>query len=302
MEKSTQKIIIYQSELDYLSQCILDCPNIETGGNLFGFWTPFGIPVVHYVLGPGPQAVHDVMHFRQDFDFLESHADQLVATHALHHIGSWHSHHSMGLTQPSQGDALSTLEGMRECGLSSFLLLIGNCRAGKSSVQAYRYHSDGMSEPLRWVVLPGTSPIRMAYESLHGNRVYVPKSLPNMLDIPTCSLIESTAPIDAKITYPEGYWLNQVENKQHFVAIVGTLREKYDDVRIFQKRDKTIAVEVSNGHSEIEIYFSVDFPQTMPAVHPMNGKCITINKDYRWHADNIVESFVELINSIRYDA
>ncbi len=302
MEKSTQKIIIYQSELDYLSQCILDCPNIETGGNLFGFWTPFGIPVVHYVVGPGPQAVHDVMHFRQDFDFLERHADQLVAAHALHHIGSWHSHHSMGLIQPSQGDAVSTLEGMRECGLNSFLLLIGNCRAGKSLVQAYRYHSDGMTEQLRWVVLPGTSPIRTAYESLHGDHVYVPKSLPNMLDILTCSLIESTAPVNTKITYPEGYWLNQAENKQHFVAMIGILQQKYEDVRIFQKRNKTIAVEVSNRQSKIEIYFPVCFPQIMPVFHPINGGHITIKKDYNWHAENIVESFIELINAIRYDA
>ena len=40
------KIIIYKSELDYLSKCILESPQMETGGNLFGLWTPFGIPFI----------------------------------------------------------------------------------------------------------------------------------------------------------------------------------------------------------------------------------------------------------------
>ncbi len=38
--------LVYQSEMDFVSRCILDCPNIETGGELFGFWTATGIPVV----------------------------------------------------------------------------------------------------------------------------------------------------------------------------------------------------------------------------------------------------------------
>lgn len=31
--------IVYQSELDYISRCILDYPQIETGGQLFGFYS-----------------------------------------------------------------------------------------------------------------------------------------------------------------------------------------------------------------------------------------------------------------------
>ena len=50
--------IIYQSELDYISRCIMDCPRIDTGGQLFGFYTMKGTPVVCYALGPGPNANH----------------------------------------------------------------------------------------------------------------------------------------------------------------------------------------------------------------------------------------------------
>ena len=55
--------IIYKSELDYISRCILDCTNIETGGQLFGFWTAEGVPVVLYAIGPGPHANHQSAFF-----------------------------------------------------------------------------------------------------------------------------------------------------------------------------------------------------------------------------------------------
>ena len=68
----SQKAIIYQSELDYMSRCILDYPNIETGGQLFGFWTATGVPVVMYVIGPGKNAQHNPTSFVQDQRYLGS--------------------------------------------------------------------------------------------------------------------------------------------------------------------------------------------------------------------------------------
>lgn len=49
---------IYKSKLDFISRCILDYKNIETGGQLFGYWTADGSPVVVYAIGPGSQANH----------------------------------------------------------------------------------------------------------------------------------------------------------------------------------------------------------------------------------------------------
>lgn len=45
-------IFIYDSELDYISRCILDYPNIETRGNLLGHYKKNGIPVIEHVIGP----------------------------------------------------------------------------------------------------------------------------------------------------------------------------------------------------------------------------------------------------------
>ena len=61
---------IYRSELDYISRCILDYKNIETGGQLFGYWTAGGSPVVVYAIGPGKKANHQVAFFNQDIDYI----------------------------------------------------------------------------------------------------------------------------------------------------------------------------------------------------------------------------------------
>jgi len=299
MTDSASKVIIYQSELDYLSKCILESPNIETGGNIFGLCTPFGIPMVYYVVGPGPNAVHNVTHFRQDFDFLERNADYLVEEHALHHIGSWHSHHSLGLTQPSQGDSASTLEGMRECGLNSFLLIIGNCKNGKSSVRPYRYHSDGRCELLRWIVLPGLSPIRKVYDDTHSDWIYIPKGVADMEPLDTSSLVNSNRDPKIKITYPQSYWLNDPNNKKEFMAIMQFLNSKFDSVKIYQKEDHTIEVQVVKGVLVLKIHFEMNFPTSAPKIYAVKGSEVKFSNVCTWSGEkSIKESFIKLIETI----
>ena len=77
---------IYRSELEYVSRCILDYKNIETGGQLFGYWTAGGSPVVVYAIGPGEKANHQVAFFNQDIDYLTSIGNVLVRHYGLHHI------------------------------------------------------------------------------------------------------------------------------------------------------------------------------------------------------------------------
>ena len=50
-------VYIYRGELDFMARTILDSPHMETGGNLFGYWTPSGDAVIMYVLGPGRKSV-----------------------------------------------------------------------------------------------------------------------------------------------------------------------------------------------------------------------------------------------------
>jgi hypothetical protein len=79
--------IIYRSELDYISRCVLDSPNIETGGQLFGFWTSQGAPVVLYAIGPGRNANHQKSFFNQDVEYLDTVGNELLDRYTLQHIG-----------------------------------------------------------------------------------------------------------------------------------------------------------------------------------------------------------------------
>jgi hypothetical protein len=62
----SSKSLIFQSELDLISKSILDHPAIETGGDLFGYFSYSGFPVVMYVIGPGEKAKRRVDFFNQD--------------------------------------------------------------------------------------------------------------------------------------------------------------------------------------------------------------------------------------------
>ena len=100
-------VYIYRGELDFMARTILDSPHMETGGNLFGYWTPSGDAVIMYVLGPGRKSVCRFTSFIQDADYLQLHADRLFEEYHLSHIGVWHSHHGLGLSHPSGGDVQS---------------------------------------------------------------------------------------------------------------------------------------------------------------------------------------------------
>ena len=89
--RPSQTAIIYQSELDYISRCILDYPNIETGGQLFGFWTSMGTPVVAYAIGPGRYSKHNPTSFVQDQAYLHNVGIELHKRYRLQHIGEWNT-------------------------------------------------------------------------------------------------------------------------------------------------------------------------------------------------------------------
>ena len=154
-------VVIYQSELDYLSRCILDYPNIETGGQLFGYWTSAGVPVVLYVLGPGENANHQHAFFNQDLEYLERVGGWLVRDFGLQHIGEWHSHHQLGLAHPSFYDTHTIVESMQSNDLPRLLLCIGNCTTSTTTVNAFNFIDNfPMYQEAQWEVMPMESPFR----------------------------------------------------------------------------------------------------------------------------------------------
>jgi len=113
---------VHQAVLDHVASLASDFPTLETGGSLFGLWTHGGSPVVSLATGPGPASRHHPTAFYQDPSHLES--THHVAWHraGLQHIGEWHSHHSLGLAEPSHGDEQTIWRSVQDLHWPRFLL------------------------------------------------------------------------------------------------------------------------------------------------------------------------------------
>ena len=158
--------VIYQSELDFVSRWILDWKNIETGGQLFGFWTSRGVPVVLFAIGPGPKANHQATFFNQDVDYLKQVGTALLERFGLQHIGEWHSHHQLGLAVPSGHDAATMASSITHLRLGRFLMGLGNCTETETFFNAFEFVETRGAEyrHLPWDVKPGLSPFRRSVE------------------------------------------------------------------------------------------------------------------------------------------
>lgn len=117
---------LFRTDLDRIAAEVLVHRNQETGGSLFGAWSHTGQPLIYAVSGPGPGARHGVASFFPSPDHMERLGGLLFSRAGLQHIGEWHSHHRLGLAEPSGGDIHTVWSGMQEHGLRRFVLAIGN--------------------------------------------------------------------------------------------------------------------------------------------------------------------------------
>ncbi len=157
----------YESELQRIADHTAMYPSLETGGSLFGYFTHTGLPVVLLATGPGPRATRSSTSFFQDPDFLEATAARLFGAMALQHVGEWHSHHSLGLRQPSGGDDASVIDGMQARDFRRFLLVIANVEARGVSLGGFLYRrGEGKGLATELHTLPGRSPIELTAPAL----------------------------------------------------------------------------------------------------------------------------------------
>ena len=192
------KAVIYASEALRIARFVREYPSIETGGELFGYWTNSGAPVVSYAVGPGRGSVHRDMSFRQNADWLHGLGTDLYDRHALQHIGAWHSHHRLGLNEPSLLDIRTVVRGIEE--RSKFLLMIATLDTPKSPVvqNYYLVGRTGKYRPLRLRSLPGESPFRTRLgepgeESVQDHAAIVPWCSGELLRLRRRPLVRSSA-------------------------------------------------------------------------------------------------------------
>lgn len=262
--------IIYRSEFDYISRCILDYPDIETGGQLFGFWTGTGIPVVLYAIGPGRNANHQVTFFNQDVDYLKSIGQELIDIYSLQHIGEWHSHHQLGLAHPSGHDASTMINSIRDVGLRRFLLCIGNCTRTASTLNAFNFHEEDLRNYVQaaWVINEQESPFRPLVDRRLGNRLEHPYTRrANHGD----NYIAVNRPKSSTPAYSRDYWLKDKGNNLQLKKIIDFLVDFVGGAPSVQLDDLghvTVSMPLPDNPDEVfEAYFPEAFPDEAPEIH-----------------------------------
>jgi hypothetical protein len=99
---------ILESELKFISGLSAHWGEIETGGELYGLFTHGCRPTIMLATPPGPNAIHQVAHFRQCIDFFKQANAFCRDKYGLQYIGNFHSHHKLGIKGLSSGDIHST--------------------------------------------------------------------------------------------------------------------------------------------------------------------------------------------------
>ena len=295
----SQRAFIFKSELDYISRCILDYKNIETGGQLFGYWTSDGSPVVAYAIGPGNNANHQIAFFNQDVDYLKTIGEILVRHYGLQHIGEWHSHHKLGLAQPSSHDAATMSDTIRQKNLGRFLLCIGNCTDIESTLNPFNFTQEKGYNYIKshWCMYGIQSPFRSKIDMelqgliLHPNTQQPNYGFQNIIKVSESLNIENT-----------GYWFESKENRITLKSIIDFIscypQHRRCSIQMDNRQHVHLYINKSKRESE-HIYFPHNFPNEPPNI-TIDGIIIP---DMNWEFNgDIYTSFVKYYKKIfKYD-
>lgn len=293
--------LIFRSEMDYISRCILDYPNIETGGQLFGYWTSDGIPVVMYAIGPGPRANHQSTFFNQDVNYLLEVGNALRNRYGLQHIGEWHSHHRLGLAHPSGHDARTMVSTIREKNLGRFLLCIGNCDDRGSSLNPFMCDTTACS-PSSWNIIESDSPVRnIADSGLSPILIHPRVEAASYSDPAMSGQRPSVNP-----RYASSYWLNDKANGMVLNRMQEYVRSRnYPGSETAVKLDERGVVHIvttntaTNGMKVSEdILFPMGFPEAAPQCTLQIGSDRETKSGQWKYKGDIFASFVKYYKDI----
>lgn len=297
---SGEYVITNQEEMDMLSKYILDYRNIETGGQLFGYWAYDGKPVVLFVLGPGPKAGHYGTFFMQDIDYLKSKAAFLKQKYGLDHIGEWHSHHQLGLDHPSGHDASNMIKNIRRLGYSRFLLCIGTCTSTYSSINAFMFTSDSNNyNQVPWLIKDIDSPYRNLINANDAGQFEMPRTTsPNMQRL----FIKEPASRTQKIIYEGTYWLRRDGNSNVLKRIIDSISEAYLEQECVPTIDENQEVHIETYCDEIlleDIHFPKEFPVEPPIINGASGNRLIDASSWEYNGDifNSVIKYYHLLKN-----
>ncbi len=251
-----------------MARCVMDYSDIETGGDIFGFWTHSGYPSIQYIIGPGPNSNRSSVSFYQDRQYLIEMGKLLREKYGLQHIGEWHSHHKLSLAEPSGGDIRTIRNAIDRYQINYFFLTI--CNIGQKEVTINGFHffaGKNDFDRAEWVTLEGTSPIRREFDRDYKDLIYRPKQENvDYIARPITTLDSVTFEKEETAQFPENSWMNTNEWKEMLKTLIETLKRRFNDVKIFQGDDKRIKLQVYADKPFI-ITFPHDFPKNKPEIN-----------------------------------
>ena len=116
--------MMYKSEMNAIREYVLDYPDRETGGSMYGWYSETGLPIIALVTGPGRNAMHHSVRFHADEGYSMEFGSAVV-DYGLQHIGEWHSHHRMGLNYPSDIDCQAMSNSLSDANSTTKRFLCG---------------------------------------------------------------------------------------------------------------------------------------------------------------------------------
>ncbi|CAD5950711.1 Mov34/MPN/PAD-1 family protein [Planktothrix agardhii] len=272
------KTLIYQEELDHIAGWVEDYPNLETGGDLFGFWTHSGFPVIQFVLGPGKTSRHNPASFYQDREHLIKAGELLRGKHGLQHIGEWHSHHQMGLAQPSGGDEQTVFNALRQYNFPKFLLCIANLRPQAESLGRTKYivnvgcflftASYPRYQPGAWVVLPNHSPIRRDVRCGENQILFNSPGLNKNWKVEETTLEAQPLFSTEPIVISEDIWYSTPKGKSLLKEIFEGLNSRYQNCEMLRTSSEEIYFTFEIKNNSLTDKWRIDFPHNFPQDSP----------------------------------
>ena len=287
--------VIYRSEMDYISRCIHDYPNIETGGQMFGFLREDGVAVVCYVIGPGRNANHQPTFFNQDTEYLQRVYNEISQRYGLRYIGEWHSHHQLGLAKPSGHDASTIVHGIQRSNFRHFLLCIGNCDNNyHSTLNAFTFHINDQYHYFHapWKIIEMESPYRPIVDRELQHILCHPR-YPNASYGSNYILSESGLPSMVTPNYGDNYWLNDKSNNlvlKQIIDYLSSYNGKEYQVKPQLDADKHVHLLVQRLNGTVQITFGEEFPEMAPMIIPSVGISYNMNANWNYNG-NIYEAF-----------
>ena len=131
-------------------------------------WALADSPVVFLATKAGPNAQRSNAHFGLDVEYLRQLSEPLATQWALRYFGDWHSHHRLGLLEPSSGDRrrIRQLGNRNQFPGMAEIIVTTEGLQHRPIVRLHPWFYDlsveGDPAPMATKVLPGCSPIRQA--------------------------------------------------------------------------------------------------------------------------------------------